>query len=389
MRNLWVIASLILILSACQSAQKLDLLPITPELASETHEQAVKAWPVLTDLDSPQGLRACCAFGYDLQAQLWGIPVPFYTIDNIVEADKLGEHHYNDSFFGATAALMGISDEKVGLLYTDKGGFIDISHVRDTADYTLYLFSQIYPRLGQEWSLSLSDELTSRKIYFTAFTPPQSPAQRYTLSAYLAAKLAFQLAAWHEIAQWYGYQSVPGFSESISAFSPEDLYSNLLGARLSLTLILHGRAQSLSVFSQSMAEILPLALHELGEANKEKTRKMFDDIDGLWWNSYQRVPEKFLVLTRDYNTEDNRYPLFPTQMIASAHQRLSLPEYYLGYSLEHLAQLRLLPTQNMQQLPSPSLYWTIADFPRLAEEAKQQDIQQQILLFHGSKLNGK
>ncbi|OWA85706.1 hypothetical protein BV377_29140, partial [Klebsiella pneumoniae] len=43
----------------------------------------------------------------------------------------------------------------------------------------------------------------------------------------LAGHLAFEIALWHEIAQWYGFQSVPGFSEEISAFSPEDLYSNL------------------------------------------------------------------------------------------------------------------------------------------------------------------
>ncbi|TOM58444.1 hypothetical protein CGH73_26665, partial [Vibrio parahaemolyticus] len=88
------------------------------------------------------------------------------------------------------------------------------------------------------WTLSLSEELASRQIHFSPFTPPPSAHQRYTLSAYLAAKLAFQLAVWHEIAQWYGYQSVPGFSEGISAFSPEDLYSNLLGARLAMTVIL-------------------------------------------------------------------------------------------------------------------------------------------------------
>ncbi|PBD34343.1 hypothetical protein CK247_30710, partial [Klebsiella pneumoniae] len=33
-----------------------------------------------------------------------------------------------------------------------------------------------------------------------------------------------RIAQWHEIAQWYGFQSVPGFSEEISAFSPEDLW---------------------------------------------------------------------------------------------------------------------------------------------------------------------
>ncbi|WP_272681655.1 DUF4056 domain-containing protein [Providencia sp. PROV129] len=376
----WLTAlSFTLFLAACQSREPLELSTIKPVLTTYSFEEAPQAWPVVTSLPPPQGLRACCAFGYNLQAELWGLPVPFYTIDNIVEADKLGEHHYNDSFLGASAALMGISNEKIGLLYTEQGGFIDISHVRDTADYTFYLFSQIYSRLGEAWSLTLSDELAGRQIHFSAFTPPQSPEQRYTLSAYLAAKLAFQLAAWHEIAQWYGYQSVPGFSEGISAFSPEDLYSNLLGARLAMTLILQGRAASLPIYSQSMEDILPLALEQLSNTDKKTTQKMFDSVDGLWWNSYRRVPEKFLVLTRDYEIGDSRFPLLPMQVVPTQRLMLTLPNQYHQYDLSLLAQLRLLPTKHMANLPIPIQYWTKNDFSWLAEDAKKQDLQQQIL----------
>ncbi len=58
---------------------------------------------------------------------------------------------------------------------------------------------------------------------------------------------------------------------------------------------------------------------------------------------------------------------------------LTLPDRYLKYDLSLLAQLRLLPTGNMKQLPKPTSYWTVADFPQLAEDAKQQDLLQQIL----------
>ena len=66
----------------------------------------------------------------------------------------------------------------------------------------------------------------------------------------LAGHLAFEIAQWHEIAQWYGFQSVPGFSEEISAFSPEDLYSNLLGARLAINVILSGHGGSLEDYNR-------------------------------------------------------------------------------------------------------------------------------------------
>ncbi|MTC59798.1 DUF4056 domain-containing protein [Providencia rustigianii] len=372
-----IISCILFALVACQNREQLQLPTATADLASIPIEEASQTWPVLSSLGAPQGLRACCAFGYNIRAEISGVPVPFYLIDNIVEANKLGEHHYNDSYLAATADIVGLNSEKVGLVYTTDGGFIDIAHVRDTADYTLYLFSQIYPNLGKEWTLKLSDELASRQIHFNSFTPPESAVERYTLSTYLAAKLAFQLAAWHEIAQWYGYQSVPGFSEGVSAFSPEDLYSNLLGARLASSLILQGRAESLTIFSHSLETILPVALNELGAFNKEKTREVFDRVDGIWWDSSKRVPNKFLLLTRDYDVADSRYPFLPTQTIPHKGLKLSLPDEYAGYSLAKLAQFRLVPTDKMAQLPVPEKYWTIDDFSTLAEQAKIEDQKQQ------------
>lgn len=104
---------------------------------------------------------------------------------------------------------------------------------------------------------------------------------------------------------------MPGFSEGISAFSPEDLYSNLIGARLSLTLILNGHATSLEHYNQSMQGIIPSALYQLEAQPRQLTQQWFDVIDGQWWDSQQRIPDKFLVLMRDYHISDRRYPVLP------------------------------------------------------------------------------
>ncbi len=166
----------------------------------------------------PKGLRPCCAFGYNLHAALWGISVPLYQLDNVVEAERLGQHQYNDNMLAGLENLTGLSRENNGILYTTRGGFIDTAHVRDTADMTVYLFSQLLPKLGQPFTLDLDSELAQRRMVFNAFTPPSDPAERYTLAAWLAAHLAFQVAEWHEIAQWYGFESVPGFSEGFPLF---------------------------------------------------------------------------------------------------------------------------------------------------------------------------
>lgn len=345
---------------------------ITANLDTETKEEATQRWQTPRPLKAPNGLRPCCAFGYDLKVKAWGIPVPFYRIDNVIETSTLGNHRYNDNYWLGTAAVLGIGSEKSGLIYSHKGGFLDIAHIRDTADYTYYLFSHIYPNLGKEWTLVLSDELAQRKIHFNAFTPPEDEIQRYTLSAYLAARLGYRLAVWHEIAQWYGLRSVPGFSEEISAFSPEDLYSNLIGARLSLTLILNGHATSLEHYNQSMQGIIPSALNQLEAQPHAVTQKWFTLIDGQWWDSHQRVPDKFLVLMRDYEITDARYPVLPFEENTAPHF-LSLPSHYAGYDLKQLAEFQLWPTKQMGDLPVPNTYWSEADFTDLAEKARETD----------------
>lgn len=366
-----MIVSLCLVLISCKENTS-HSITIQQVLTTETVEEAQMVWPVMQSITPPQGLRPCCAFGYNLKVKLWQIPIPFYQIDNIVEANKLGEHHYNDSFWGALATLSELSKEKLGLLYTEKGGFIDIAHVRDTADYTLYLFTEIFAHLGENYQIQLDDELAARKIQLFATKSSISYIERYTLSAYLAAELAFELAVWHEIVQDYGYESVPGFSEGISAFSPEDLYSNLLGARIALTLILQGQAHSISQFSSALAKTLPLALEELGAYSKKDTQQMFDQVDNLWWDSKMRIPEKFLVLKRDYDTRSTRMPAMPPNKIQHGH-KLSLPQNYKHYKLSQFVQLQLWPTKFSAALPTKKDYWTREDFPQIAKFAEIRD----------------
>lgn len=347
-------------------------IPVPLQLVNEDDKAESTAWPVVSPLPAPQGLRPCCAFGYDLHAQVLDMPVPFYELDNVVAADGIGEHRYNDSLLLGLVNLAGIGHEHNGIVYTSRGGFIDTAHVRDTADMTVWLFSHLLPRLGQPFTLRLEDELTERHIVFNAFTPPETAGDRYALAAWLAAHLAFQLAAWHEIAQWYGFESVPGFSEEVSAFSPEDLYSNLLGARIAVSLILDGQLATSEMYDAAMNKALYQALTQLGAKPETITRFQFDMLDGKWWNSQRRVPEKYLVLHRNYDVSDSRLPT-PVPGEKAVPLRLSLPHHWRNYSLDTLAQLQLRPGSHMARLPLPQSWYSEANFPALATLAGDSD----------------
>mgnify|MGYP003365392132 CR=1 FL=1 len=271
--------------------------------------------------------------------------------------------------------IVGLSDEKNGLVYTRRGGFIDIAHVRDTADNTFFIFSRILPTLGQSGRYFYSEELGVRRLQMHAFTPPANLAQRYTLAAWLAGDLAFQLAQWHEIAQWYGFESVPGFSEEISAFSPEDLYSNLLGARLAINVILAGHGHSIESYNAAMEKALKAALLQLGVATRSETERKFRETDGDWWNSQRRVPDKFLVLKRNYYLGKNRLPT-PVPYEKIAPYQLTLPAVVGGYQLSRLGELQIYPGSAMQSLPPPKNYYSPSQFQALAESAEAADKNQ-------------
>lgn len=335
-------------------------------------QQARKVAPVAASLSPPESLRPCCAFGHDLHVRAVGVPVPFYQIGNVLTLDTLGEHRYNDSAFGAVKNLVGLSDEQNGLIYTHRGGFIDIAHVRDTADNTFFIFSQLYPKLGQRWRYFYRDELGVRRLQLNTFTPPASMISRYTLAAWLSGHLAFELAQWHEIAQWYGFESVPGFPEEISAFSPEDLYSNLLGARMAITVILRGKAHSVEAFNAAMTDELHRVLLALDVATKSETEQKFRELDGNWWNSKRRVPDKFLVLKRNYSLDNNRLPT-PVPDEKNMPYLLTMPKVVEGYQLSRLGALQIYPGEEMQQLPAPASYYGPSQFQGLADKAQAAD----------------
>ena len=59
---------------------------------------------------APENLRPCCAFGADLGTQLGVLPIPGFTIGNIIGPDDVGPHEYN----GGMLALNPRPDPSAG-----------------------------------------------------------------------------------------------------------------------------------------------------------------------------------------------------------------------------------------------------------------------------------
>jgi hypothetical protein len=140
---------------------------------------------------------------------------------------NLGAHSYRWSF-----------SEKDGIVYTSRGGHIDITHLRIGVDWTAYLAAESYKHLMKNHcSFSCKMPVDRSRTYVHISYPPDWDSLSNEDRSAIAEKIAlamgpyltFTMVSWHEITTWYGYKCLGVPVEYDSAFSWEDSYSNLLG----------------------------------------------------------------------------------------------------------------------------------------------------------------
>jgi hypothetical protein len=229
-------------------------------------------------LTNPQkkNRRSMSQFGYNLYL----FRLPLYPIYQFINPKDFGVQSYSKPW----------RKEHNGVLYTCRGGFIDFSHLRAAADWTVFLTFKILTEAGdfdlpsESGSLSLHfknlDELSTEDI------------------GTMAQKIAFERLVWHEAASWY-YHLPNHRTEQQSAFTPEDPYSNLLGTLIGKNIALRilRDFESLSYSEIATEEIAKVvaSLHPLNTI--EGSKKAYDIVDRY----------KQLKLPEDQRNEDVWY----------------------------------------------------------------------------------
>ncbi|MGY5452348.1 DUF4056 domain-containing protein [Agarivorans sp. MS3-6] len=341
-------------------ASALDELPDMALLTEQIPEQFSLA-------RMPEDVRPCCAFGDHQKVKVGSLEVPLFRYANTLSVDDIGPHAYEAGTWSFQRGEPNArrNSENNGQIYTLRGGFIDLAHVRDTADNTIALFQRIYPQLGEAFSIELPPEIGPRELRFQAFDIEHlAPQQRWELAAQLAARMAFSMAKAHEIAQWHGYRSWKPWSEAVSAYSPEDLYSNMLGAKIGLALVINNLTMNKELYNQHMTHWLKASIELLEPVSKEQTTAFFDVVDGLWWDSEEPLPNKFMLLKRHYLLNYQQVPYLVPQTLASKDENwpllaplyeqqapmlsLSLPAIIHGIELADVSEQWLEVAPNFQ-----------------------------------------
>ncbi len=234
----------------------------------------------------PKIIRTCCSFGADI-----GISgVPFVKKTDITSIEEIGDHQF-----------MGDITENNGNIYTKRGGFLDLGHLRDCADWTAYLYQLILAsKENKELEIiHLGNEGGSKTLILEI---PEDFNESEACE--LAGKIAYDLSLWHEIATWYGTSYVPLVPERYSSFSPEDLYSNLLGVHLGMAAI-----KSDLEYNEAMTVLLSEMLDSLETVtSREETYNAMVTVDEIWYTSQKRLPNKKLLLKRYLDNDSQLTP---------------------------------------------------------------------------------
>jgi hypothetical protein len=345
----------------------------------------------LSEIPIRQRLRPCCAFGTGLRVRVGAVPIPGFRIGNIIDLSDVGPHIY-DSGALTRQRQAGNPDyrhrENNGLIYTCRGGFVDTAHVRDYIDWSIYLATTIARTMDTGVTIALPSEGGERTVIVE---PVESKlVDQYGLARVvlrLAEWITFQLSIWHEIATWYGWSWVKTFPESASAFSPEDLYSNLLGVNIAVAIGYRRGLASEFLFNQHADAWIRLVIEHLEPVPRELGIEAMLAVDQHWWDSSRRLPDKELTLRRNLDIDDKVAPwLVPESLAPEPLQRtcgedpmpvvIANPDNMLGMKFSDWVNLWVDVDDNLAaQAPFTEIGRRVsqADFPRIIGAIREQN----------------
>lgn len=220
-------------------------------------------------------IRTCCSFGTEMQM----FALPGVKLTETTSIDKIGDHHY-----------LGSPTEENGIVYSRRGGFIDMGHLRDQADWTAFLYTQLIEnRANGNLSMVLGHEGGEKNLNVNL--PADLSNQDLV---YLAGKIAYDLSVWHEIATWFGASTIPFVPERYSSFSIEDAYSNLLGITIGIQAL-----QSELSYERAVTNLITKYLNELEVVSSEnETYLAMEAVRNIWWTRDKKLPSSKVLIER-------------------------------------------------------------------------------------------
>jgi hypothetical protein len=183
----------------------------------------------------------------------------------VVDPSELGDHRF------------GVSNDVNGIIYSCSGGFLDVAHVRDTADLTYYYW-QWLSRIDGKAGTSFPSFRQGGACSLTMDAP-------FEMWRQIARVFAYWEGLFHEIESWW--ELTPGGQQS--SFSPEDLVSNFLGGYIgerALEFTLAGDEDLQNRFFEgNVTAQITQVLDLFGARTSSITEQALELVKGTWYSS--------------------------------------------------------------------------------------------------------
>lgn len=296
----------------------------------------------------------------DLPRERMGaLPFPGLMTLYISAGNNLGAHSYSQPNAPAEVDR--------GIVYTCDGGFLDISHIRNAADMTGYLYARLAHALRSGWTC-LRFRGNEPSLYECVLTYPDGwhgmdPAERDAVieqAAVIGAqRLALTVMTWHELLTWYGYKSAVIVSERGSAFTYDDGPSHMVGVLVAGEVLREGVD-----FDTGVTDLLGIVLEELGVVETSRLHEAALSVEGDWWAFGQprrRFLHTGLGISGGPGSADVRPWLAPNLEFCDDARPVTLEgpclADVLGYDLRGLLRVEIDP----RVLESPKIFALLPD----------------------------
>ncbi len=173
-----------------------------------------------------------------------------------------------------------------GILYTLKAGSFDPDHRSGTARRTKKVYDDALETLmNKEKGFKQSAEGSTDNIEFTYPADWNSVAveQKKEMALQIAEYVAFNSMVWHEMLTWYHARLFAGMDDFESAFSWEDIFCDLYGAKVAVQSIRMG-----GNFADNVTKLTAQQLKQWQVVPMEEAYRITQTVKGKWW--IRRMP---------------------------------------------------------------------------------------------------
>jgi hypothetical protein len=295
------------------------------------------------------GNRICCSFGFALGCN----------------PAKLDGHDYGNTN-QYTDAVPGVScafGEPVGYVYTGAAGLVDIGHVRDNADMTFSVYKQL---MAGNHSIAAGGDTVGVVIL---------PTGKDIVG--MAGAIAYVGSVGHELETWgVTDKSTAPKAQDFSAYSPEDLSSNIVGIEVATRAINNGGGVSVEAFDKEMDMQLTQMMTDLDAQEASTTIALLAQIKyipggaslaGKWWMDDPEAYANTTIRILRRNFDGKAWKIAGAKQDATP-QWLNTGRFSMYYSqflflinIEEVADATQVPKTSQYALQPPDsriLLWT-------------------------------